>query len=355
MVAFSLPGVLVSPLAGQLADRKRRARIMVVTDLVQAVCVFVLSLLAYEGGLNLWSLIVLTVIMSLAQGFFLPASLSIVPQIVKKEAITKANALVQISSSFSILIGPLIGMSLIAVIGLPLAFFVNGISFSLSALLLYGISTVASSAYMKATSFLESIREGLKLVKKYPVVSKLIGKAATINLFYGSITILIPLFAGNIYHMGAKGIGLLMGAFGGGIFISSLVLGSITLSVSDRIIVAASTLLMGVMFILFGWVCHFYVSMISLFFVGVGVNVSNVSILSIYQKRLPDQVLGRIMSFMGAIALSLLPVSYALTGVLVSFIGERTIMLASGIVTIIVSLSIFGIKELESESEIILP
>ncbi len=346
MVAFSLPGVLVSPLAGQIADRMRRARIMAATDIVQAVCVFALSFLAFSHALNLWNLIAITVVMSVAQGFFMPASLSIVPQIVKQEEITKANALVQIGSSFSILIGPLVGVSLIALIGLPLAFAANGVSFLLSALLLYGIKTVALSVQAQVTSFIASIKDGLKLIKQHPIVSRLIGKAAIINLFYGSVTIIIPLFAGNIYHMGAKGIGFMMGAFAAGIFVSSIVMGSVRITTSDRIVVSFSTLLMGVMFIVFGTLCNFYISLLSLFLIGAGVNISNVSIISVYQKRLPDQVLGRIMSFLGAIALSLLPVSYALTGVLVSLIGTRSILIVSGIIIIFMSFQMLKIKEL---------
>ncbi len=347
MISFSLPAVLVFPFAGSLADRKNRARIMVATDIVQAACTFALAFLAYYHKLNLFYLMFFTSIMSVASAYFMPASMSIIPQIVKKENITRANGIVQTTSSFSIVIGPVIGVGLIGLIGIPLAFLSNGVSFLLSALLLFGIKTQKMQITAKALSFFETIKDGFKTIKSQPIASKLLDKTAIINFFYAAITIVIPIFAGKIYHMNSKGIGFMMASYGFGMFVSSAIISLVKLKFHPRTIIIFSITLIGLMFVIFGEIHNFYITLLSLFFIGFFLNVANIHILSLYQTKLPADVLGRIMSFLSAISMSLAPLSYALTGVFIGLIGLRWVLIISGIFIIFNAIRIGSIKELK--------
>ncbi len=346
MVSFSLPAILVSPFAGAAADRRRREAIMVASDLVQAVCTAVLALLAFTGRLNIPLLMLITAAMSVASAYFLPASMSIIPQIVSKEDITRANGLVQISSSFSIVIGPVIGVGLIAAIGVPLAFLANSASFLISAALLTGIKTQPVSLPSAAPSPLATIKDGLSTIRRFPLAFKLLDKAAVINFFFAAVTIVIPVVAESIYRMGSRGIGLMMSSYGLGMFTSSVALGSIKKEASPLKTITFSIAVLGVAFILFGAASSFRLSMLYLFLIGFFLNVANVNILSLWQRSLPNEVLGRIMSFATAISMSLSPVSYAITGVLIELVGVRAVLMAGGVFIILNAMRVLRIKEL---------
>ena len=347
MISFSLPAVLVFPFAGSLADRKNRARIMVATDIIQAFCTFTLALLAYYHKLNLFYLMFFTAIMSLSSAYFMPASMSIIPQIVKKKNITQANGIVQTTSSFSIVIGPVIGAGLIASIGIPLAFLSNSLSFLLSATFLWGIKMQKMETTAKRLPFFETIKDGFRTIKSKPIASKLLDKTAVINFFFAAITIVIPIFAGRVYHMDSKGIAAMMASYGFGMFSSSIILSSIKLKVHPRDIIVFSIFLVGLMFVVFGEIHYFYITLLSLFFIGFFLNVANVHLLSLYQTRLPADMLGRIMSFLSAISMSLSPLSYALTGIFIDFAGLRWVLLLSGIFIAVNAVRISFIKELK--------
>ncbi len=347
MISFSLPAILVSPFAGSLADRKPRQKIMSISDLVQAACTALLAILASMGKLNILNLMLITVVMSVASAYFLPASMSIIPQIVKKEDITRANGLVQLSSTFSIVIGPLIGVGLIAAIGIPLAFAANSFSFVASSLLLIGIKTLPIEITQKSLSIIETIKDGFATVRKYPIASKFLDKEAVINFFVSAITIIIPIAAGSVYHMGSKGIGLMMSSYGAGMFISSVLLGSIRLKTSPRNIIVSSILALGVIFALFAMVKNFYLSLLCLFLIGFFLNVTNVNIISLWQSNLPNNVLGRIMSFVSAISMSLSPLSYAVTGLLIELMGIKWVLITGGAFILLNGFMISRIKELK--------
>ncbi len=347
MISFSLPAILVSPFAGSLADRKNRVKIMVLADIIQAICTIILAFLAYYGKLNLFSLMFFSAIMSASYAYFMPASMAIIPQIVSKENLVRANSFIQMTSSFSVVIGPIIGVGLIAAIGVPMAFLGNSVSFFLSAVFLTRIKTKQIEITAKKLSFFDTIKDGFKTIKEYPIASKLLDKTAVINFFFAAITIVIPIFAGKIYRMDSKGIGFMMSSYGVGMFVSSIIFGTKKFKANPKNLIVFSIVGVGLMFILFGEIHNFYVSLFSLFSIGFLLNVANINILALYQSKLPENVLGRVMSFISAISFSLTPLSYAVTGILIDILGVSTVLLISGLLIMVNGFRINGIKALK--------
>lgn len=346
MISFSLPAILVSPFAGSLADRINRVKIMVLTDIIQGFCTIILAILAYYGKLNLFSLMFFSAIMSVSYAYFMPASMAIIPQIVTKENLVKANGFIQMTSSFSVVIGPIIGVGLIASIGIPMAFLGNSLSFFLSAVFLARIKAKQMEITAKKLSFFNTIKDGFKTIKEYPIASKLLDKTAIINFFFAAITIVIPIFAGKIYQMDSKGIGFMMSSYGAGMFVSSIIFGTKKFKAKPKNLIVFSIIGVGLMFILFGEVHNFYISLFSLFSIGFLLNVANINILALYQSKLPENVLGRVMSFLSAISFSLTPLSYAITGISIDLLGVSTVLLISGLLIMVNGFRINGIKAL---------
>ncbi|NOY23293.1 MAG: MFS transporter [Acidobacteria bacterium] len=350
MISVSLPGILVSPFAGNLADRVNRKIIMAAADFVRFVSVGILAVLAFYHLLGLLTLVLISAVMSVASAFFNPTAMAVLPQIVKKEFLTKANALSQITANVSMILGPLIGMTLISVIGISVAFGLNAISFILSGTLILRIKTALPEVPSKREGFFETLKNGVKLLKKYPIAYKMLDKAAVINFFFSSIVIVIPILSGTVYRMGAKGIGYMMSAFGFGMLISSLVLSFGKLGFTPKAKLTVSLFVMGAFLISFGTIYNFNMTLLSLFFIGFSINFANINLISLYQEFLPNEILGRVMAFLSAIALSLQPFSYGVTGVLVDAAGIRLFMAVSGVIVMVSALRIWFIKELGGDN-----
>lgn len=127
-----VPALVVYPFAGVLGDRLNRKRIMVLTDIASGAVILSLAALAYAGRMSLLALMLVQVLISLLNGLFDPATKGILPQLVEKEDLPRANSALATMRTLSGLVGPVIGTTLYALFGISILFLINGISFLLS-------------------------------------------------------------------------------------------------------------------------------------------------------------------------------------------------------------------------------
>lgn len=107
-----LPTLLIYPFAGVIGDRINRKTIMIVTDLISALTIIPLAMLAYLDMIRISILLVAQVIIVLMNGMFEPATRGMLPKLVDKEEATRSNAIVSSMRTASIMIGPVIGAAL---------------------------------------------------------------------------------------------------------------------------------------------------------------------------------------------------------------------------------------------------
>ena len=131
MIAEFLPAVAVGLFLGPLLDRVSRRGLMIVSDLVRA-GVFCTLPFASSAG----QIVALAGIAGLATGFFRPAVYAGLPNLVEEEELARANSLIQTSENVSWAVAPVIGGALVSASGPDLAYWLNGASFLVSALLL---------------------------------------------------------------------------------------------------------------------------------------------------------------------------------------------------------------------------
>jgi MFS family permease len=328
MVATTLPGVLIAPLAGSLCDRKDKKYLLITADLVRAGLVLLLAVAAYRGFLNYPLLIAATVVISLAAAFFNPAALSLLPNLVPAKELTQANAMNQLSASGSAVLGPLFGSLLIAAIGVPAAFLCNGISFILSLSFISGIKK--RPALNRHQDMLSDLKQGIALIGNTPLVKKLLGPIVVVNFFFSAVVIVIPVLAEGVFNQGARGIGTMMSAFGGG-----MLAGTLLLTLKDRLpgrrsLLMGGFFLMGSAFFAMGLMPHYFVSLAALFLAGICLNVINILLIVLYQTILGDEVRGKVMALITATALSLQPIAYGVTGFVLEALSPATVLLISG-------------------------
>ena len=345
MVAASLPAVLIAPFAGSMVDRHNKIAVMMIADFFRLIIVLIFAYLFYINILDTKLLIIGTIGISLASAFFNPASLAVIPSLVKEDEITQANAIEQISGSASSIIGPLFGSAIIAVLGVTNAFIGAGVMFLISVLFLLNIKDINYAVKEVTTTMLEDIKVGIRLVKKYAIVHKMILKMAVVNFFFSSLTIIIPVVA----KADVKVIAYLMSAIGAGMLVGSLVLSGAKLSIKPGTILSASFVAIGGAFIIAGFTPLLVPQLIEMFVIGFSLNVFNITLISLYQIRLPRESLGKIMSLIIAVSLSLQPISYGIMGAVMGYIGTFYAFIISGTIILLSAIGVYRLKELNSE------
>ncbi len=340
MIATSLPGVLIAPVAGSMIDRHNKIMVMVLSDISRMLLTLFLATLFFTNILDTTWLIVATIGISVASAYFNPASLSVLPTIVKTDYLRQANAMNQITISSSAIAGPLIGITIIATIGVLNAFLVAALFYFISPLLLFGIKDSTPKILKSSRSIFDDMREGWSVIKEYPIVYKMLDKSAVVNFFFASLVIVIPI----VSHGEATSIGFMMSSIGAGMLSSSLFLSFKKINFKTLHILLSSFTLMGLAFISISFSTNIYFVMTNLFIIGAMLNIFNITLLTIYQTKLPIEAMGKIMSFMSAISLSLQPISYGVMGIMLEYLGYSTVMIISGSMIIISGYFIYRSK-----------
>ncbi len=344
MVAASLPSVLIAPFAGSMIDRHNKIAIMMIADFFRLIIVLVFAYLFYINILDTKLLIIGTIGISLASAFFNPASLAVIPSLVKEDEITQANAIEQISGSASSIIGPLFGSAIIATLGVANAFIAAGAMFLVSVLFLLDIKDINYAIKKVSTPILEDIKVGIRLVKQFAIVHKMILKMAIVNFFFSSLTIIIPVMA----KADVKVIAYLMSAIGAGMLAGSLVLSYKNLSIKPGTILSASFVAVGGAFIFAGFTPLLVPQLIEMFIIGLALNVFNITLISLYQIKLPGESLGKIMSLIIAVSMSLQPISYGVVGAVMGYVGTFYVLIISGTIILLSAIGVYRLKELNN-------
>ncbi len=139
VTAELIPRLLFLLLGGVAADRLPRRIVMLCSDGGRAFAILLIAVLGWLHVLQLWHLIVLSLLFGVAEGFFAPAYSAIPPQLVEKEELASANALTGLSRQMSLLLGPLVGAGLVVLTGPVTAFAFDGLSFVVSAVCLLAL------------------------------------------------------------------------------------------------------------------------------------------------------------------------------------------------------------------------
>jgi MFS family permease len=178
MVARMLPYILVGPVAGALVDRYPRKRVLMAVELARAALVALSLYLASGAALNVWAIYVVVAGLAIADGFYKPALLSLLPSLVEKPAIVHANSLINSTNYGVMAIGYGLGGLLILRIGLATIVAIDLALFLLAALLVAQIAPVRLPAAphepQRPDPILRSIRQGLGYLRRHELARGLI-------------------------------------------------------------------------------------------------------------------------------------------------------------------------------------
>lgn len=181
-----LPGLLLSPIAGNLADRRRRRPIMILGDLLRALALLAIPVLWLTHSLDFWQLLLVSLVVSAITVVYAIADQAYLPSLVGRDRLTEGNALINVAAASGEIAGPTLMGALVQVLGAPLTLLADAFSYLFSALTLISIrrsephpqKTAEQAVSQEATA-------GLRASLAHPVLRWLLVASGGMSLFWG--------------------------------------------------------------------------------------------------------------------------------------------------------------------------
>ncbi|MHA1475188.1 MAG: MFS transporter [Promethearchaeota archaeon] len=333
-----VPMIIVSPIAGVIADKFSKNFILIFTDALQAVATLGLIILFYLGIFQIWQIILLMAIRGTCQGFQMPVSVAVTSLMVPDEKIKKINAIQQIFSSILMISTPAIGAFLINVFPIEQIYWLDVISFIPSALVLLFIKIpkVSGDEKSQKMSFKKDFGEGMKYIKKSGLMSVFF-MFAIANFIVVPIFSLLPLLIvdhhqGTVTEYGITQImfhvGLLLGSF---ILILSKKKSTMKSVVTFAVLLSVSILLMA--FVPKGVFWLFYITCAIL---GLVLAFIDTQLISVLQVNIPKELQGRVFSTMFTLIKSINPIGLVIWGILGQYIPINWIFILSPVISLVI-------------------
>ncbi len=335
----AVPVVLLSPLAGVVADRFPRRRVLFVTNALQIATALVLALLTSLGAIEIWEIYAIAGMRSGTQAFDAPARQSWVPLLVPRELVANAIGLNSIAFNAPSVVGPPIAGLLIVSVGVAASFYINAVA-TVAVVLALAFMRPAPPSSTRREGVWTSIRDGIVFLARHPVLRSVVLSLVACAALVRPYTQLLPAYAAHVVHVDARGLGLLLAASGFGAIVGSLVTAAIGTHRRGPIWFA-SAVAMSLGTIALGFVHDFVPALAILVVLGLAVLAFTGTTNVLIQTLSPDEMRGRAISVFSMIVLGLIPLGSLVLGSLASVAGLGTSLSIGGAIALVVSIAIW--------------
>ncbi len=305
--AGQIPVFLLSPVAGIIADRYSRHRVVIGTQTSAMVLAFILAALTLAGRVQVWEIFLLSALLGVVNAFDIPARQAFLVEMVGKEDLMNAIALNSSMFNGARILGPAIAGILVAKIGEGWCFFANGASYIAVIIGLLLMQLRDTARVISSGSPIHNMLEGFGFVRKTRPIRTLLLMLGLISLVGAPYAVLMPIFADTILHSGARGLGILMGATGVGALLGALSLAARSGLKGLGEWVGYSCAGFGISLICFGFSRSFPLSVILLLPVGFSMMVQMASTNTLIQAMVPDRLRGRVMAVYSMMFMGMAP------------------------------------------------
>ncbi|MDM8528972.1 MFS transporter [Anaerolineales bacterium HSG24] len=304
-LARLLPPFLLGPIAGVVADRFDRRKILIISDLLRMV--IVLGFLLVKTEQDVWLIYSLTVLQLSISAFFEPARAAIVPQIVERKDLITANALASVTWSSMLALGAALGGFATALFGVTIAFLLDSLTFIISAWFVSRLTYNATVLPQERTDDdadggWQAFLAGLRYLRAHPPVLVVALLKASAAIGFGGMNVVELTFAEEIFPIGsdssgAFGLILLVAGLGTGIgpIVARRITGDNLITMHWAILFTYIVSLIG--FLLIGWSPILTVMLLGTFARTIGSGTNWVFSSSMLQIMVPSNYLGRVFAF----------------------------------------------------------
>ncbi|MCL4258004.1 MAG: MFS transporter [Anaerolineales bacterium] len=328
ILAFTLPGVLFSPVAGALVDRFPRRWMMILSDTGAGMTTIAILILIRTGNLEIWHIYVANFVASLFNTFQWPAYSAATTMLVPQAQLGRASGMVQMADAISQLAAPAIAGALFLTWGIPNIIMVDVVTFlfAVGTLLYVRIPEPVRTAEEAANkpSIMASIRTGFTYIRNRPGLFQLLMYFAGINLFF---TMLQPLWTPLLLNLGTPA----QAGFVGSIVGAGMLVGTFIMSAwggpKRRVYgVLLTGIWMGVMLLFLLMPASLPLIAITGFFSMLVLPIMNGSSQALWQSKTEPDLQGRVFSVRRMLAQFTAPIAILLSGPLVDRVFGPALM-----------------------------
>lgn len=346
LAVAGIPRALLMLVGGVWADRHSPRTIMLISDALRFIVTAGLAIAVLAGTAQIWMVYVLAGVFGVVSGFFMPAAQAALPRVVDEAQLEGGNAFMMGANQLAAFVGPVAAGLLIATFGsgatagaaqaasltgIGVAFAVDAASFLISAVALLAMHPIAAAAADADAHPVRDVVEGLRYaLGSAHLRGMLVILSAANFLVAGPMFVGMPVLA-QLKLGGAAAFGMVMSAYGFG-SLAGMGLAAGLPRPSDRAFgwlgVALLIGFAGAMAAL-GYVTSTWVAVALMVATGIGNGFIGVHAITSLQRMTAEKYLGRVMSLITLAMVGLMPVSQALSGVVIR-ISPEALFLTSG-------------------------
>jgi len=329
-----VPNLIFGLYGGVLADRLPRQNLLKIAQVLGLLQAVVLAALTLAGWVVPWHILVLALLLGFVQAFELPARHSFLAQLVPRNDLGNAIALNAGMFHMARFIGPAIAGVLVAVVGEGWVFLFNALTFIVALATLTAIRLPEAAEGGPHTTA-KGLRAGFEYAARHPAVRGGLLMMAAISLLASSATVLMPIFAAEVFGSGARSLGWLLGAVGAGAFIGAMVLAGRRDAAGLERIIAFAGLGVGLGLFAFSFTKTLAIALLILPLIGFCVTSVMISTNSFIQLSVEDNLRGRVMALFSIALHGMLPAGHLIAGASADAIGAPHTVTAAAVMLLI--------------------
>lgn len=344
-----IPVFLVGPVAGAYVDRWDRRRTMYICDFLRTLLVLIIPVFLFSAKSNLFIYILVFLIFCIGR-FFIPAKLSIIPDLIEKKDLLIANSLINITGMIAAMFGFGIAGVLVEWLGPRGGFYLDSLSFFISGVLIFLIAKrqVAGVNIKEVTSqIVELIRKSVfQEIKEgviYFVKNRDIRFTASIMFVLwsalGSVYVVLIVFVQNTLESVTRDLGLLIMFLGAGLFLGSIAYARFGQRLSHYKAIFFSLISSGIMLAVFSLCLYnypnFLIAAVLVFILGLIISPIMIASMTLVHRASDNSMMGKTFSSLEIVMHAAFLLFMFISGILAEHIAEVTILIVVSIIFII--------------------
>ena len=293
---YGAPNLALLMFGGIFADRVDRRWMLFYSQTIVAALIFGAATLTLYQLISIWHIYGIAFILGTIQGVNMPARMAIVPDLVGKNDILNATSLNMAVFNTGRIMGPSLAGWIIQHVGMGHALYFNALCYALGCVCLLMMSGVESRSQNKDANMLRDFWAGIKYVAMTPIAFTMVGMSFAFGFFGAAYVQVLPAFGKEVLRLNADGAGFLLTVAGIGSLAGNIYLASLGNTKNKNWLLLGMIILFGVSLFFFALSPIYIVSLVLLFFTGVGFTGFISMGTAILQISTPPELRGRMMS-----------------------------------------------------------
>jgi MFS family permease len=329
LAAHTIPMILLLLWGGVISDRFPRAVVLQISNVASALSQGAIAVLVLTGRAELWMIVVLSAFHGAVSAMSMPAMAGLVPQLVPRESLQQANALLSLTRNGLTVIGPSLGAFIVVTAGPGWALAVDALTWAIAAVLLMPVRIPPRPPREEATSTMQDLREGWTFFRSVTWLWVVVLGFGALNMIHnGALFTLGPVVAEET--IGRQAWGFVLSAEAAGLLLMALVL--LRFRLERPLLWGMLAIVLNALPMVVLGIDPVVVALVAAAFIGgMGIEVFSMGWSLAMQENIDDDMLSRAYSYDMLGSFIAMPIGQLAWGPLGALFGNEPVLIASGI------------------------